>query len=46
MILLNIQIEIVELQKSKKDQAPQKKINTRGVLKVDGYTDFNPDINL
>ena len=25
---------------------PRKKVNQRGVLKVDGLTDFNPDANL
>lgn len=39
-------VGIVESQKVKKDFAPQKKVNTRGVLKVDGYSDFNPDLNV
>ncbi len=29
-----------------KEDVPKRKVNTRGVLKVDGYTDFNPDINV
>jgi len=24
----------------------KKRVNTRGVLKVDGYTDFNPEVNV
>ena len=29
-----------------RDDAPKKKVNTRGVLKVDGYSEFNPDMNV
>ncbi len=29
-----------------KEEAPKRKVNTRGVLKVDGYSDFNPDVNV
>ena len=43
MILL---IEVIEFQNSRKDDAPKKKMNTRGVLKVDGYSDFNPEANI
>lgn len=39
-------IEIADYQKNKKEEAPKKKVNTRGVLKVDGYTDFNPEMNV
>jgi predicted acetyltransferase len=38
--------EITEAKKNKKDTAPVRKVNTRGVLKIDGYSDFNPDLNL
>jgi hypothetical protein len=38
--------EIAECKQNKKDAAPVRKVNTRGVLKVDGYSDFNPDLNL
>lgn len=43
---VNLNIEIVEFQNSRKDDAPKKKMNTRGVLKVDGYTEFNPEANI
>jgi hypothetical protein len=39
-------LEIVDVKRNKKDAAPVRKVNTRGVLKVDGYSDFNPDLNL
>lgn len=29
-----------------KEEAPKRKVNTRGVLKVDGYNDFNPEMNV
>jgi len=37
---------IVEVQNSKKTEATKKKINTRGVLKVSGFTDFDPQMNV
>ncbi len=45
-IFRTIAEKIVEHQKNKKEEAPKKKVNTRGVLKVDGYTDFNPEMNV
>ena len=46
MILMEI-VEIVDASKNPKEDGQKKrKINTRGVLKVDGYTDFNPDMNV
>ena len=39
-------VEIVEYQATKKEEAPKKKVNTRVVLKVDGYTEFNPEMNV
>lgn len=39
-------IEILEAKKNVKEEAPKRKVNTRGVLKVDGYSDFNPDMNV
>lgn len=39
--------EILEAKKNVKTEAPTRKVkNTRGVLKVDGYSDFNPDMNV
>jgi hypothetical protein len=35
-------LEILSAQSNKKEEAPKKKINTRGVLKVSGYADFDP----
>jgi hypothetical protein len=29
-----------------REEAPKRKVNTRGVLKVDGYNEFNPDLNV
>ena len=29
-----------------KDEAPKRKVNTCGVLKVDGYSYFNPGMNV
>ncbi len=37
---------MIDFQNSRKDDQPKKKMNTRGVLKVDGYTEFNPDANI
>jgi GTPase SAR1 family protein len=37
---------IIEHKKSAKDEAPKKKMNTRGMLNVGGMTDFNPDANV
>jgi hypothetical protein len=34
------------VKKNKKDSNPVRKAPARGVLKVDGYSDFNPDLNL
>ena len=34
------------MKKNVKDETPKRKVNTRGVLKVDGYSDFNPDMNV
>ena len=39
-------IEILEYQKRVKEEVPKRKVNTRGVLKVDGYTEFNPNLNV
>jgi hypothetical protein len=46
MLMLILCKEITEAKKNKKDTAPVRKVNTRGVLKIDGYSDFNPDLNL
>lgn len=45
-ICITPHIEILEVKKNVKDEAPKRKVNTRGVLKVDGYSDFNPDMNV
>jgi hypothetical protein len=37
---------IIEHKKSAKEEAPKKKMNTRGMLNVGGMTDFNPDANV
>jgi hypothetical protein len=39
-------IEILDFQKTKQEGATKVKMNTRGVLKVDGFTDFNPEVNV
>ena len=33
-------------QKNQKDEAPKKKVNTRGVLNVSGFNDFNPQMTV
>lgn len=38
----NVFIEALAQQKVQKDEGPKKKINTRGVLKVSGFDDFDP----
>ena len=43
---LNYFIGIVDYKKNKKEEAPKKRVNQRGVLKVDGYSDFNPEVNV
>ena len=45
-IINKCNIEIVEHQKTVKDDVPKRKINTRGVLKVDGFNEFNPELNV
>lgn len=35
-------IEILENKKNSTESVPKKKINTRGVLKVDGFNEFDP----
>jgi hypothetical protein len=44
--LFNLVIEIISSQSFKKEEAPKKKMNTRGVLKVNGYADFDPQMNV
>ena len=36
----------MENAKTQKDEAPKKKVNTRGVLNVSGFSDFNPQMNV
>jgi len=38
--------EIGEHQAQLKSEGGQKRVNKRGVLAVDGYTDFDPDANV
>lgn len=39
-------VEAMENQKNQKEEAPKKKVNTRGVLNVSGFSDFNPQMNV
>lgn len=39
-----IEIQVASLEKT--DKAPKTKVNTRGVLKVSGYADFDPQMNV
>jgi hypothetical protein len=36
----------MEASKLTKESAPKQKVNTRGVLKVSGFDDFNPQVNV
>jgi hypothetical protein len=36
----------MDSQKIQKEEAPKKKVNTRGVLNVSGFNDFNPQMNV
>ncbi|CDW81410.1 UNKNOWN [Stylonychia lemnae] len=42
----NLSKKIISAQSNKKEEAPKKKMNTRGVLKVNGYADFDPQMNV
>ncbi len=37
---------MLEFQAKTKEERPKKVVKSRGVLKVDGLTEFNPDANL
>lgn len=37
---------IIEYKKTRKEEEPKRKMNTRGALNIGGMTDFNPDANV
>ena len=39
-------VGIMEHKKTKKDEEPKRKMNTRGALNIGGMSDFNPDANV
>lgn len=39
-------VGIIEHKKSKKEEEPKRKMNTRGALNIGGMSDFNPDANV